>query len=200
MTTATAKRNKHKPKYTRESLRRLAVFTTGQIALLCRVAPRTVSYRWIDGGKLKGYRLPGSMDRRVYRADLIRFARDNGLTEVADFLAPSARIVLIGCADAAVEGVRAAHPDLAVIDAANDYSVGRELAAGCTLAVIDLSIGRRAVVSALAECERLKPAPEIVLLSYRETTADELAATAGFEVVGEPWCELGDVVGKAVMG
>jgi len=47
---------------------------------------------------------------------------------------------------------------------------------------------------------RLKPAPEVVLLSYRETTDDELAATAGFVVVPEPWSGLGDVVGKVVMG
>ena len=188
------------PLYSRESLRRKPVLTVGEIALLCRVAPRTVSALWFDTGRLKGFRIPGSQDRRVYRADLIRFAEENGLTEVADFLAPSARIVMIGCAAAAVEIVRTAHPSLKVIDAANDFSVGRELVAGCTVAVIDLSIGRRAIVSALAECERLRPAPVIVLLSYRETTQDELAATAGFAVVPEPWADLGDVVGKAVMG
>ncbi len=55
-----------------------AVFTTGQIARLLHVAPRT-THRWFDAGKLKGYRIPMSQDRRVSRAELIRFIRENGL-------------------------------------------------------------------------------------------------------------------------
>lgn len=46
--------------------------TTGQIARLCEVAPRTVS-KWIDSGKLKGYRIPGSLDRRVSPLELKNF-------------------------------------------------------------------------------------------------------------------------------
>lgn len=46
--------------------------TTGDIALICEVAPRTVS-KWIDGGVLKGKKLPMSNDRRVERSDLIAF-------------------------------------------------------------------------------------------------------------------------------
>ena len=38
------------------------VFTTGQVAKICKVAPRTVS-KWFDSGRLKGYRIPGSQDR-----------------------------------------------------------------------------------------------------------------------------------------
>jgi uncharacterized protein (TIGR02996 family)/excisionase family DNA binding protein len=54
------------------------VFTTGQVAILLRVAPQTVS-KWFDAGKLRGYRIPGSQDRRIPREHLIRFMRDNGL-------------------------------------------------------------------------------------------------------------------------
>ncbi|MBY0227912.1 MAG: helix-turn-helix domain-containing protein, partial [Gemmataceae bacterium] len=52
------------------------VFTTGQVAKICHVAPRTVS-KWFDTGKLKGYRIPGSQDRRIPREQLIRFMKDN---------------------------------------------------------------------------------------------------------------------------
>ena len=38
------------------------VFTTGQVAKICKVAPRTVS-KWFDSGRLRGYRIPGSQDR-----------------------------------------------------------------------------------------------------------------------------------------
>lgn len=50
------------------------VFTTGQAAAVCRVAPRTAG-KWIDAGRLKGYRIPGSNDRRIGRDDLISFMR-----------------------------------------------------------------------------------------------------------------------------
>ena len=35
----------------------MKVFTTGQVAKICKVAPRTVS-KWFDSGRLKGYRIP----------------------------------------------------------------------------------------------------------------------------------------------
>lgn len=53
-------------------------FTTGVIAKGFQVAPRTIS-KWIDAGRLKGYRLPGSADRRVNRDEVIRFASEHGL-------------------------------------------------------------------------------------------------------------------------
>ncbi len=55
-----------------------AVLTTGIIAKVCGVAPRTAT-KWIDSGLLKGYRLPGSQDRRVSRAEFERFATEHNL-------------------------------------------------------------------------------------------------------------------------
>jgi len=52
-------------------------FTTGQVAKICQVAPRTVS-KWFDSGRLKGYRLPGSQDRRIPRAYLLKFLKEHG--------------------------------------------------------------------------------------------------------------------------
>ena len=40
------------------------VLTTGEVAKICNVAPRTVS-KWFDSGALHGYRIPGSKDRRI---------------------------------------------------------------------------------------------------------------------------------------
>jgi len=48
------------------------VLTTGQVARICHVAPRTVS-KWFDSGKLRGYRIPGSRDRRIPKAQLRAF-------------------------------------------------------------------------------------------------------------------------------
>ena len=50
------------------------VQTTGDVAKICHVAPRTVS-KWFDNGQLKGYRIPGSKDRRIPVSELIRFMK-----------------------------------------------------------------------------------------------------------------------------
>ena len=54
------------------------VLTTGQVAKICNVAPRTVS-KWFDSGQLRGYRIPGSKDRRIPLSQLIRFMRAHGI-------------------------------------------------------------------------------------------------------------------------
>ncbi len=51
-----------------------ASFTTGDVARICNVTKRTV-IKWIDGGKLKGYLIPGSRHRRVSAASLREFLR-----------------------------------------------------------------------------------------------------------------------------
>ena len=54
------------------------VLTTGDVAKICNVAPRTVS-KWFDSGQLKGYRIPGSKDRRIPLNELLRFMRANNM-------------------------------------------------------------------------------------------------------------------------
>jgi excisionase family DNA binding protein len=56
----------------------MKVFTTGQVAKICKVASSTVS-KWFDSGRLKGYRIPGSHDRRIPRECLIKFLDENGM-------------------------------------------------------------------------------------------------------------------------
>ena len=54
------------------------VLTTGQVAKICKVAPRTVS-KWFDAGQLRGYRIPGSKDRRIPMHHLVRFMKAHGI-------------------------------------------------------------------------------------------------------------------------
>lgn len=54
------------------------VLTTGQVAQICNVAPRTVT-KWFDKGQLRGYRIPGSKDRRIPRGELIRFMKEHNI-------------------------------------------------------------------------------------------------------------------------
>ena len=58
------------------------VLTTGDVAKICNVAPRTVS-KWFDSGQLKGYRIPGSKDRRIPVSELIRFMKVHNMPTTA---------------------------------------------------------------------------------------------------------------------
>src|SRR6056297_329873 len=68
------------------------VLTTGDVAKICNVAPRTVS-KWFDSGELKGYRIPGSKDRRIPLAELKRFMKSHNIP--TDSLAPGKLRVLV---------------------------------------------------------------------------------------------------------
>ncbi len=52
------------------------VFTTGEVATVCKVSQQTV-IRCFDSGKLKGFRVPGSRFRRIPRDALISFMKEN---------------------------------------------------------------------------------------------------------------------------
>lgn len=53
-------------------------FTTGQVAELCHVTIPTV-IKWIDTGRLNGFKIPGSKSRRVTREHLVEFMAANGI-------------------------------------------------------------------------------------------------------------------------
>lgn len=61
-----------------ETLLNKQVLTTGEVARICHVAPRTVS-KWFDSGQLRGYRIPGSRDRRIPADQLKDFMRVHGI-------------------------------------------------------------------------------------------------------------------------
>lgn len=56
----------------------MSVFTVGEVAKICKVAPRVIC-KWLDSGRLKGYRIPGSQDRRIPREYLIKFLHEHGM-------------------------------------------------------------------------------------------------------------------------
>jgi excisionase family DNA binding protein len=54
------------------------VLTTGDVAKICNVAARTVS-KWFDSGQLRGYRIPGSKERRIPVNELLRFMKQHNM-------------------------------------------------------------------------------------------------------------------------
>jgi len=97
------------------ALARKSIFTTGEIALLCGVAPRSAS-KWFDAGHFPlGYRLPNTTgaplspeglngDRRVPRDDLIAFVKQHKILRAIELLCPQevGPAVLVGLAPSQV--------------------------------------------------------------------------------------------------
>lgn len=69
------------------------VLTTGEVAKICNVAPRTVS-KWFDSGALHGYRIPGSKDRRIPLNQLIRFMKLHNMP-LNNLLSGCTRILIV---------------------------------------------------------------------------------------------------------
>lgn len=144
------------------------VLTTGQVARLCGVAPRTAS-QWVDSGMLPGWRLPGSKDRRVARAALVRFLRDNGVP-VPQELWPAGTPLLVVSPDAALAPALAAHlPGWDVAWAAGPFAAGL-LAAGRddAAAVIDTLLGRDLAAGAAQALARRERPPALVAVTQED--------------------------------
>ena len=75
------------------------LFTTGEAADVCRVSQQTI-IRCFDTGRLEGFRVPGSKFRRIPRASLLKFMKDNGIPQ--DNLDSGKRKVLIVDDDAEI--------------------------------------------------------------------------------------------------
>lgn len=56
------------------------VFTTGQVARIFSVNINTV-IKWFDDGKLKGFRLPRSNERRIYRESVLEFMAEHDISQ-----------------------------------------------------------------------------------------------------------------------
>jgi len=82
------------------------VLTTGEVAKICSVAPRTVS-KWFDSGQLRGYRIPGSKDRRIPLEQLVRFMRTHGMP-LNGLVTASTRLVVLDADVSLWESVREA--------------------------------------------------------------------------------------------
>ncbi len=62
----------------RSGWRMKTIFTTGEVAEICKISQQTV-IRCFDKGRLKGFRVPASKFRRIPRESLIAFMKANNI-------------------------------------------------------------------------------------------------------------------------
>ena len=75
------------------------VFTTGEVARICKISQQTV-IRCFDRGDLHGFRVPGSRFRRIPRAALLQFMRENDIP--LEQLEPGKKRILVVDDDEAI--------------------------------------------------------------------------------------------------
>jgi two-component system response regulator RpaA len=160
------------------------IFTTGQVAKICKVAPRTVS-KWFDSGRLRGYRIPGSQDRRIPREHLIRFLKEHGmpLGELEDEAV--GKILIVGAESSIRNGLKEQmNADTFKLDFANsgfEAGIQAESFHPDTI-IIDLAMGRSEALQIAANLRR-NPAYEqtlIIALASEDEAAPEALVNYGF--------------------
>ena len=146
----------------------MKVFTTGQVAKICKVAPRTVS-KWFDSGRLKGYRIPGSQDRRIPRENLIKFLKEHGmpLGELED--ETLAKVLIVAQDQVLIENVKRELPiekafRVAVASSGFDAGIQAESFHPDGI-IVDFSIGRSEAVQICQNLRRNPEFSEIVLIA-----------------------------------
>jgi len=134
----------------------MKVFTTGQAAKILKVAPRTVG-KWFDSGRLKGYRIPGSRDRRIPREHLIKFLKEHemSLSDLEDDY--MARVLIVTQDQVLFENIKRELPlersfKLAVAGSGFDAGIQAESFHPDAF-VVDFSIG---YTEALQICQNLR--------------------------------------------
>ncbi len=162
------------------------IFTTGQIAKLYGVATRTVN-KWIDAGLLLSYRLPSSTDRRITRANLVRFLKQNHfpLGDIEMALRP----ILVVSPDPMLTqklfGAILADPGSAqLLYARNSFEAGvvwASLTPGVVL--VDFSIGRAEALSMARHLAASDQPPWLVGLVNEDEDDMPAVEAAGFDDV-----------------
>jgi excisionase family DNA binding protein len=156
------------------------VFTTGQVAKICKVAPRTVS-KWFDSGRLRGYRIPGSQDRRIPREHLLRFLKEHGMP-LGELEAEVFHKILVVGADAPLQAALKDQlretDDFRIETAASGFEAGiRAESFHPDCIVIDMALGR---IEAGQIAQNLRKSPDHQDTLLIALTSDE----PGDEVYG----------------
>src|SRR5437870_8025460 len=161
------------------------VFTTGQVAKICKVAPRTVS-KWFDSGRLRGYRIPGSQDRRIPREHLIKFLKEHGMPLGELEEEGWHKILIVGAEKLFIDRVQELLPDAEdykyeVANSGFEAGIQAESFHPDTI-VIDLAMGRSEALQ-IAQNLRRNPQYEqtlIIALASEDEAAPESLVNYGF--------------------
>jgi excisionase family DNA binding protein len=169
------------------------VFTTGQVAKICKVAPRTVS-KWFDSGRLRGYRIPGSQDRRIPREQLIKFLKEHGMPLGELEEEEWHKVLIIGAEKIFIDRIKEMLPEdedykYEIANSGFEAGIQAESFHPDTI-IIDLALGRSEAIQITANLRR-NPAYETTLIiglaSEDEAAPDKLSEHGFSEAFKKPF-------------
>lgn len=180
------------------------VFSTGQVAKICKVAPRTVS-KWFDTGKLRGYRIPGGHDRRVPRGELVDFLNANGMpipAELGGAQAAHARPGVLGlcCQPRLVDELAEQLWGYDVLA----YPTGFDLGIACArrpprALVLDFASGYSECCAIMAFALTISPPPALIALCREDRSDDHDLALAAGACAAITWPAPASAVARAIL-
>lgn len=138
----------------------MRVFTINQVAKICRVHGSTVK-RWFDSGRLMGFRIPNSQQRRIPREYLIKFLKEHEmpLGDLED--KATANVLIVAQDQALIDSLKKALPaerSFKVAVASSGFDAGIQAESfhpDCI--IVDFSIGR---IDADQICRNLRKTSE----------------------------------------
>ena len=177
------------------------VLTTGEVAKICNVAPRTVS-KWFDNGQLKGYRIPGSKDRRIPVSELVRFMKVHDMPTTA---LPVGKLRVL-----VVDSNKEAASTLADgLETRGDYEVRTVASNFQTGAVVQKFAPHVLVINLLADgidaagiCDNIRADDDlqtikiIALADHLGRTESAALQRNGFDACISDWADVTDVIRK----
>jgi len=151
----------------------MKVFTTGQVAKICKVAPSTV-VKWFESGRLKGYVAPGALKsrkkhRRFPRKYLIRFLKENGLPlgDIED--EAMAEVLIVAQDQILIESIKQElpfEPSFKVATASSAFEAGiqtKSFRPDCI--IVDFSIGWTEVLQMCQSLRRNAEFSDVILIA-----------------------------------
>lgn len=169
------------------------VLTTGQVAKICSVTIRTV-IKWFESGRLKGYKIPESKDRRIPRENLRRFLIENGIPHDPD-LFDSTRKLLVADDDPvileALTELFSGEKGLSLETAASGYEAGFKTAqVRPDVLLLDYNLGditATEVLETLEKYEMVERTKIIVMTGFLGDEAIGGLESEGLRVIRKPF-------------
>jgi len=137
---------------------------TGQVAKICNVSRKTV-IKWFNSGRLRGFRIPGSLERRIPVKYLVQFLKEHGmpLGDLKDEV--RAKVLVVSQDWVFVANLKQELPDhiFKVVVTDNSFDAGieaQDMSPDCV--IVDFSIGR---AEALQICYSIRHNSDLVIIA-----------------------------------
>jgi len=169
------------------------VLTTGQVARICNVTIRTV-IKWFESGKLDGYKIPDSKDRRIPREKLRLFLREHNIPFDGQLFEVRPRLLVADDDPVILQNLEqffSKNDEIDVHTAANGYEAGFLTSkVQPDVLLIDYNLGDTTateVLETLSKDNRLQNTRVLIMTGYLDDAEIKKLEDVGLRVFKKPF-------------